>query len=594
MNLFRLRCILSVLLFSLAPFFSQAQNILYVDSSSEAVSPTGTSWISAFSSLQDAITASKNNSAVQQIWVKKGTYYPSVYPPETNNTDVRNSTFYLKPGVALYGGFNGTETSLAQRDFRRNQTILSGDIGVKGNSLDNCYHVVLAMFANPQTRLDGFTVRDGRADLDWSYYINTRAVNNDLGGGLYAALSGMVVTNCLFTNNYAIDGAGLFTFQAPLVSEITNCIFANNTTRFNGAGIYVIGNTNDRLSPANCVFYGNTGYRGAVSCAGANLQVANCTFANNTGTAQPAYPHLYSGNNGTLTVTNSILWGSTNMENLQPDFITVTNSLIQYGHPGTGNVDADPLFNDYSNGIGPDNIWGTSDDGLHLRVGSPAVNGGDNTAVPANIIDDISGQARIRFNVVDMGAYEDSLGVLPLHLLSFSARKNNNGVWVQWKTTGEEYTDLFQIERSYDGRLFTIAGNVASQNKPGNHAYSFYDADANGLHTVVYYRLKMVDIDGRFTHSSIASVSYTGSTDEIKLYPNPVATRATLELRLEQPDHLQVQLVNNAGQIVRTFSFEVSAGTTLLPLTVSGCPAGVYYVKIKGSRVEKWQKISVR
>ncbi len=192
----------------------------------------------------------------------------------------------------------------------------------------------------------------------------------------------------------------------------------------------------------------------------------NCTFANNEGTGTPGYPHVYTSNSGLTTITNSILWGSTNPDNLQPDLTTVNNSLVQYGYAGTGNLNADPLFNDYANGAGPDGIWGTKDDGLHLRVGSPAVNGGDNAAVPATLTTDITGQERIRFNIVDMGAYEDSLGVLPLHLLAFSAQKNNNAVLVQWKTTGEENTALFQIERSYDGKQFTIAGNVLSENKP--------------------------------------------------------------------------------------------------------------------------------
>ncbi len=75
------------------------------------------------------------------------------------------------------------------------------------------------------------------------------------------------------------------------------------------------------------------------------------------------------------------------------------------------------------------------------------------------------------------------------------------------------------------------------------------------------------------------------------MYPNPVTTQATLELRLEQPDHLQVQLVNNAGQIVRSFSYEAGAGTTLYTIATKRLPAGIYVCEDKGARrVEKEQE----
>jgi hypothetical protein len=64
----------------------------------------------------------------------------------------------LKSGVAIYGGFNGTETSLSQRDFETNITILSGDVGAVGDYTDNTYHVVTASGVDASAILDGFTI----------------------------------------------------------------------------------------------------------------------------------------------------------------------------------------------------------------------------------------------------------------------------------------------------------------------------------------------------------------------------------------------------------------------------------------------------
>src|SRR5512146_1311716 len=86
----------------------------------------GTSWANAFGSLQSALT----NPLCTQIWVAKGTYKP------TTGLD-RTISFVLMNGVAVYGGFLGTETLLSQRNPVLNETILSGNIGNLASPSDN-------------------------------------------------------------------------------------------------------------------------------------------------------------------------------------------------------------------------------------------------------------------------------------------------------------------------------------------------------------------------------------------------------------------------------------------------------------------------
>jgi len=110
----------------------------------------GTSWQNAFSDLQKAIQKTKQGD---EIWVAKGMYFP------TDGTD-KSISFSLKENVTLYGGFNGTETDVSQRNWELNQTILSGNIGDKSTNTDNSMHVVTT--ANGAV-LDGFIVEDGFA-----------------------------------------------------------------------------------------------------------------------------------------------------------------------------------------------------------------------------------------------------------------------------------------------------------------------------------------------------------------------------------------------------------------------------------------------
>src|SRR5215216_536112 len=110
------------------------QPVIYHVKSDAAGANDGTSWTDAFTSLQSALAAALTGD---EIWVAAGTYKPT---PGTNRT----ISFGLKNGVAVYGGFAGTESARGQRDPAANISILSGDIGLPGDNSDNSYHVVVS------------------------------------------------------------------------------------------------------------------------------------------------------------------------------------------------------------------------------------------------------------------------------------------------------------------------------------------------------------------------------------------------------------------------------------------------------------------
>ena len=165
------------------------------------VSPAGTgsgsSWTDAIN-LQDALGIAVYGD---QLWVAAGTYKP------TEGTD-RTISFHLKDGVELYGGFAGNETELSQRNWRKNTTILSGDIGVAEDNTDNSYHVIsviateLSPISNPSI-IDGFIIEDGYASLSSN--------SNNWGGGLYLSYASSLIRNTWFRNNYAVyDGGAVY------------------------------------------------------------------------------------------------------------------------------------------------------------------------------------------------------------------------------------------------------------------------------------------------------------------------------------------------------------------------------------------------
>ena len=194
-------------------------------------------WSDAYPDLQDALGDAQPGD---QVWVRGNTQNP--YRPALSD---RYASFVLENGVELYGGFAGTSgETLQDRDWRRYETVLSGDLnGNDGpsfaNNGENSFHVVYGDECNSSVVLDGFTITGGNAD----YYI----VGNILwcsGGGLYivANPSGPPeVKNCKFVGNtcYAPYGAsvhGGWGGGAFVEGEVwfNNCVFEGNEARVGG------------------------------------------------------------------------------------------------------------------------------------------------------------------------------------------------------------------------------------------------------------------------------------------------------------------------------------------------------------------------
>jgi hypothetical protein len=229
--------------------------------------------------------------AGDQIWVAQGTYKP------TSGTD-RTISFKMKSGVAIYGGFAGTETDLSGRDPAAHLSVLSGDIGVSGVNTDNSYHVVYILKVDDTGILDGFTIEYGFANgADplsngaglYSYLSNATVANliianntaQGKGGGIYSYESNGNYTNITFNDNVSISaGGGMFNSKSN--STLTDVTFNRNSTGLHGGGMYIIAST---PVITNAAFNDNTAveHGGAIlHTDAANSTITHATFSNNT------------------------------------------------------------------------------------------------------------------------------------------------------------------------------------------------------------------------------------------------------------------------------------------------------------------------
>ena len=326
--------------------------------------------------------------------------------------------------------------------------------------------------------------------------------NNSAGYGGGIEGSHLTITNCEFTNNSAgQSGGGIST----LTLTLTNCVFTNNSADSNGGGISLTGGG----TTSNCVFTNNSAARGGGIGYTSNippLTLINCVLTNNSASDKGGgiNDSYIRPNEKTLTLTNCILWknisGRVEGHGLESplfksvllqegvkseypgdpkgkDAVYEPNLNILQGWDGDARAfDADPLFVNIDNPIGPDGVWFTDDDGLRPVEGSPAIDSGHNDSLPADTGDldndrnttepllyDAIGQTRRIGTKVDLGPYEfDPANPPPVVKLEVSLIAGSGGT-----VSGAGY-----FEEGFDTNISATAS--------AGYVFSNWGGDANG------------------------------------------------------------------------------------------------------------------
>ena len=245
---------------------------------------------------------------------------------------------------------------------------------------------------------------------------------------------------------------------------------------------------------------------------------------------------------------------------------------------------------------GPSDAIGKS----NLRIGKFSGSSNNNTGLPssysgsAQVIDpadeDIVWKSdlnrwEVSFNVTGFSGFivQTKTGVLPLKLLEFNGRVIGDKAILNWKTTGELNNLSFDIERSTEGRLYAIVGNIPAVNTEGIHPYHYTDNNISSLNVpAVYYRLKQKDIDNHYTYSQIVALSIDNS-NVVLFYPNPVSDKANLTVRIKKRQKVQAEVLDNAGRIIKQEHWFLPAGSSSLSVDVSSLVKGLYYLRLKGA-----------
>ncbi|MGZ3888758.1 MAG: WD40/YVTN/BNR-like repeat-containing protein [Flavisolibacter sp.] len=168
-----------------------------------------------------------------------------------------------------------------------------------------------------------------------------------------------------------------------------------------------------------------------------------------------------------------------------------------------------------------------------------------------------------------------STSLLPVKLVRFSATKKGSTNLLQWTTATEINSDHFEVA-SGDGRVFAPIGSVKAGGNTANQTqYSFEDRLPGASHN--FYRLKMVDQDGRFEYSDIVSVS-NDNIPSITVYPVPAGNTLYLS---GANNGASYRIENNSGQQVQTGKLANNGS-----LAIGSLAPGLFILSIEGQHVK--------
>ncbi|MEP7256701.1 MAG: endonuclease [Ferruginibacter sp.] len=168
-------------------------------------------------------------------------------------------------------------------------------------------------------------------------------------------------------------------------------------------------------------------------------------------------------------------------------------------------------------------------------------------------------------------------GLLPVTIIDFTAQKNNESVFLKWYATYETNFKQYEIQRSTDGIVFSKIGELPGKNLAN---YSFIDNKLPTTNTV-YYRLKMIDIDGKFSYSKTIAIRINDNFSNAQVYPNPTKGNLTIKLQHSLSENSKLIIADLSGRIL--LQQQVIGGQKNIDLDVSKFPAGRYFIKLSNS-----------
>jgi len=175
-------------------------------------------------------------------------------------------------------------------------------------------------------------------------------------------------------------------------------------------------------------------------------------------------------------------------------------------------------------------------------------------------------------------------GVLPVKLSGFSGSLNGKTAQLNWQTAQEMNSSYFELQRSKDGSNFESFATISAKGFSNSSSnYQATDDVSIFAGNVIYYRLKMVDTDGRFTYSTIVMLKINGSSvvSKLNVWPNPYNGQLHADFKTEKDGTAQIRISSIDGKIMLQSNIIVKKGQNVFVIgQAQSLPAGTYILNL--------------
>jgi hypothetical protein len=183
---------------------------------------------------------------------------------------------------------------------------------------------------------------------------------------------------------------------------------------------------------------------------------------------------------------------------------------------------------------------------------------------------------------------------LPITIVQFNVVRQNNNALLTWSTASEQNSSRFEIESSIDGNNFIKMGEVAAAGNSNTRVdYNYTDKNISRYNSnSIYYRLKQIDIDGKFTYSNILLIKLTENNSNVRVYPIPFRTLLTIGLPAGWNGSTSISLVDMNGRILYSRKENISMAQTNIVISgLSALSAGSYILTLRNNKNEERMKV---
>ncbi|MEX1203142.1 MAG: alpha-amylase family glycosyl hydrolase [Ferruginibacter sp.] len=173
--------------------------------------------------------------------------------------------------------------------------------------------------------------------------------------------------------------------------------------------------------------------------------------------------------------------------------------------------------------------------------------------------------------------------VLPVTLVNFYGKNNRSENLLNWEVKNEVDLNHYELERSFDGTIFNYVGRI---NATGSSNYSYTDKDISKS-PVYFYRLKKVDIDGRFSYSGIIRLNGNIKSLTLVAIPNPFKEILKISVSSAIKINAHISITDLSGRVLYQQPLQVQPGVNVYEIAeASKFATGTYQLHLQ-SREQK-------